>query len=221
MNTVVGGTGCTKRSGMLHIMKVLIKEGSLTDGDESVLVNASNTNAQLGTGVSAAIRQACGKGYQEKLFAELQRQFKGPMKPGQVMITDAGLNPRAKWVAHVAVMDYREGFTAASYPTIDTIRAGCEQLWDRVEAIAGTQPLSVAMVALGAGTGNLGVAEPIRVASETLKAHLAIHRSSRIELVTFYGYSLPEFIAMAHVLAVQFPEVKAQLPEEVLKFVEQ
>ena len=52
-------------------MKVMIKQGSLTDGDESVLVNASNTNAQLGTGVSAAIHQACGKGYQEKLFAAL------------------------------------------------------------------------------------------------------------------------------------------------------
>lgn len=197
-------------------MRVLIKQGSLTDGDESVLVNASNTNAQLGTGVSAAIRQACGKGYQEKLLAELQRQFRGPMRPGQVMLTDAGAHPRAKWVAHVAVMDYREGFNGSSFPTVDTIRTACEQLWDVVETIPGGEKQSVAMVALGAGTGNLGVAEPIRIAAETLKAHVAIHRNTRIERVSFYGFQLPEYVAMAHVLAGHFPEVKAQLPAEVL-----
>jgi O-acetyl-ADP-ribose deacetylase (regulator of RNase III) len=200
-------------------MKVLIKLASLTDGDESVLVNASNTNAQLGTGVSAAIRQACGKGYQEKLLAELQRLFKGPMKPGQVMLTDAGSHPRAKWVAHVAVMDYREGFNGSSFPTVDTIRTACEQLWDVVETIPGNEKQSVAMVALGAGTGNLGVAEPIRIAAETLKAHVAIHRNTRIQRVAFYGFQLPEYVAMAHVLASHFPEVKEQLPAEVLELI--
>ena len=200
-------------------MKVFIKQGSLTDGDESVLVNASNTNAKLGTGVSAAIHQACGPGYQEMLFAELERQFKGSMKPGQVMMTDAGTHPRAKFVAHVAVMDYREGFTGSSHPTVDVVRTACERLWDAVELLSG--PQSVAMVALGAGTGNLGVAEPIRIASETLKAHTAIHRNTKIQSVTFYGFQPPDYVAVAHVLAAQFPEVKAQLPQEVLKFVEQ
>jgi O-acetyl-ADP-ribose deacetylase len=199
-------------------MKILIKQGSLTDGDESVLVNASNTNAQLGTGVSAAIRQACGKGYQDKLLLELGRQFKGPMKPGQVMMTDAGTHPRAKFVAHVAVMDYREGFTGKSFPTVDVVRTACERLWDAVELLSG--PQSVAMVALGAGTGNLGVAEPTKIASETLKAHAAIHRNTKIERVSFYGFQLPDYIAVAHVLALQFPEVKAQLSPEVLEFIE-
>ena len=201
-------------------MKVTIRQGSLTDGDESVLVNASNTNAQLGTGVSAAIRQACGAGYQEKVLAMLEHQFHGPMLPGQVLLTHAGTHPRAVWVAHVAVMDYREGMNAKSYPTVETIRTGCEKLWDVVERIPGEGAQSVAMVALGAGTGNLGVAEPIRIASETLKAHLALHPTTRIERVTFYGFQLPDYIAVAHVLARQFPEVKEQLPPEVLKFVE-
>lgn len=201
-------------------MKVMIRQGSLTDGDESVLVNASNTLAQLGTGVSAAIRQACGKGYQEKVLAMLEHQFKGPMMPGQVLLTHAGTHPRAVWVAHVAVMDYRPGHEANSHPTIDTIRTGCERLWDVVETIPGAGTQSVAMVALGAGTGNLGVAEPTRIASETLKAHVALHPSTRIERVTFYGFQLPDYIAVAHVLAVQFPEVLEQLPEEIRRFIE-
>lgn len=198
-------------------MKIIIRQGSLTDGDESVLVNASNTNAQLGTGVSAAIHQACGKGYQEKILAELERQFHGPMQPGQVLLTDAGTHPRAAWVAHVAVMDYREGFNGSSFPTVDRIRLACERLWDVIEAIPDEGTHSVAMVALGAGTGNLGVAEPTRIAAQTLKAHVAIHPNTRIDRVTFYGFQLPEYIAVAHVLAVEFPEVKDQLPEEVRK----
>lgn len=202
-------------------MKVLIREGSLTDGDESVLVNASNTNVQLGTGVSAAIRQACGKDYQEKVLAALEHQFHGPMKPGEVLLTHAGTHPRAVWVAHVAVMDYREGRTAKSAPTIETIRAGCERLWDVVEQIPGVGLQSVAMVALGAGTGHLGVAEPIRVAAQTLKAHVEKHPNTRIERVTFYGYQLPDYVAIAHVLAREFPEVKEQLPQEMLPFVEE
>lgn len=200
-------------------MKVLIRQGSLTDGDETVLVNASNTNATLGTGVSAAIRQACGKGYQEKVLAALEHHFKGPMQPGEVLLTDAGTHPRARWVAHVAVMDYREGHTAKSAPTVETIRAGAQRLWEVVEAIPGG-PHSVAVVALGAGTGNLGVAVSTRIGAETLKAFVALHPNTRIEHVSFYGFQLPDYIAVAHVLAEVFPEVKPQLPPEVLRFIE-
>ncbi len=200
-------------------MKVSIRQGSLTDGDESVLVNASNTNAQLGSGVSGAIRRACGPGYQAKLHAALEREFHGPMAPGEVLLTDAGTHPHAKWVVHVAVMDYREGFTGASFPTADLVRVGCERVWRAVEAIPGG-PHSVAMVALGAGTGNLGVAEPTRLAAQTLREHLTAHPDSRIGRVTFYGFELPEFVAMAGVLAAEFPEVKAELPEDVRRMIE-
>lgn len=197
-------------------MKIGLRQGSLTMGDESVLVNASNTNAQLGSGVSAAIRQACGRGYQEHLEAELQRQFGGPMAPGQVMLTDAGAHPRAKWVVHVAVMDYRDGFGGGSFPTLDTIRAGCEALWPLVEKIPGDAPQSIAMVALGAGTGGLGVAGPTRLAATTLEEHLARTPTSRIERVTFYGFHFVEYLAMGAVLVDAFPALKNELPADVL-----
>ena len=38
-------------------LTIEVVQGSLTDGDERVLVNASNTNAMLGSGVSGAIRR--------------------------------------------------------------------------------------------------------------------------------------------------------------------
>lgn len=190
-------------------MRVEVRQGSLTDGDETVLVNASNTNAQLGSGVSSAIRRACGPGYQQFLFDELQRVFGGAMEPGEILFTSAGSHPRAKWVAHVAVMDYREGFNGGSFPTLERVQVACERLWPRVDALGGTQ--SVAMVALGAGTGNLGVIEPMRIAARTLKAAAPAH----IERVCFYGFALQEYVAVAEVIASEFPEVESTLPPEV------
>ena len=195
--------------------EIALAQGSLTDGAELVLVNASNTNAALGSGVSGAIRRACGPGYQEKLSAELERRFGGPMQPGQVLVTDAGSHPRARYVVHVAVMDYRQGFGGGSYPTLDVIRTGCEQLWDAVEGLVAEPRVSVAMVALGAGTGGLGVREPTRIACETLKAHLAIHRTSRVARVVFYGFALHELLAIAEVVTAHFPEAEESLPAEV------
>lgn len=200
-------------------MIVTLHRGSLTDGHESVLVNASNTNCKLGTGVSGALSRSCGPRFQEQISLELTRKFGGPMKPGQVLVTHAGKHPRARWVAHVAVMDYREGFSGASFPTQETIRTGCEQLWDAVETIVGDGKLSVAMVALGGGTGNLGVREPVRIAAETLIAHEAIHKNTRIEKVVFYGYMENEYIAMAEVLLKMFPDIEATLPKDVLEFI--
>jgi O-acetyl-ADP-ribose deacetylase len=195
-------------------LTVQLRQGSLTDGDELVLVNASNTNAQLGTGVSGAIRAACGEGYQKHIAEELVRQKGGPMAPGDLFITDAGKHPRAKYVAHVAVMDYRFDVGAASYPSIDRIRTACERLWEKIELIEGQGPLSVAMVALGAGTGNLGVREPTRIAAETLKAHFAIFPNPRIERVCFYGYQTVEHLAMAAELSKHYPEVLLKLDAE-------
>lgn len=196
-------------------MRVDVRQGSLTDGDESVLVNASNTNAQLGSGVSSAIRRACGAGYQQYLVDELQRVFGGPMEPGEILFTNAGTHAHAKWVAHVAVMDYRDGFNGGSFPSLERIQLACERLWPRIDALGGSQ--SVAMVALGAGTGNLGVVEPMRIAARTLKQA----QTKNIERVCFYGFALQEYVATAEVIASEFPETRSSLPPEVVAMFDQ
>ncbi len=183
---------------------VKVAHGSVTEGTETVLVNASNTNAALGSGVSGAIRAACGPGYQEHIVGELHARFAGPMSPGQVLVTDAGQHPSARWVAHVAVMDYRDGFTGGSYPNAAVIQQACEQLWPAIDALG--PECTVAMVALGAGTGKLGVQEPTRIACETLRAHLAAVTQTSIAAVTFYGFQLHEYLAIAEVVLTAFPE---------------
>jgi O-acetyl-ADP-ribose deacetylase (regulator of RNase III) len=193
---------------------VRVIEGDLTQGRERLLVNASNTNGLLGTGVSGAIRRACGPGFQKKVAAALVERFGGPMQPGQVLVTDAGAHPTARWIAHVAVMDYRDGFTADSYPSPELVEHACVNLWEALEAI-GERELSVAMVALGAGTGNLGVRRSVEIACRTLAEHLVAHPTSAIGDVTFYGYELHEFVVTLEVVREWFEVPLECIPEEL------
>ncbi|MBI5543740.1 MAG: macro domain-containing protein [Deltaproteobacteria bacterium] len=193
---------------------IRVAQGDLTEGEALLLVNASNTNAALGTGVSGAIRRACGAGYQKRIQQALQDRFNGPMEPGQVLVTDAGSHPKARWVAHVAVMDYRQGFTGSSFPTEETIERGCRNLWQAVEEL-GAKEVSVAMVALGAGTGNLGLRRSVEIGCRTLAEHLSKNPQSAIGDVTFYGYELHEFVVTLEVVREHFAVPEECIPEEL------
>lgn len=195
-----------------------VVQGSLTDGASALLVNASNTNANLGSGVSGAIRGACGADYQQHIHDELQARKGGPMEPGDVLVTDAGAHPTARYVAHVAVMDYRQGFTGQSYPTLGLLDRAYVNLWQAIETIDDPSPISVAVVALGAGTGNVGLRNSIDFACQSLADHLEKVPNSRIGDVTFYGYSLPEYLATLDVVMGYFPVDEATIPQEALEF---
>jgi O-acetyl-ADP-ribose deacetylase len=204
-------------------VEVRTAQGNLTKGDELVLVNASNTQGSLGTGVSGAIRAACGPAFQAEVQRALAERFGGPsMPPGAVLVTDAGAHPRARHVAHVAVMDYREGFSARSMPTLGLVRAACVALWRELEALPPPAEglLSVAMPALGAGTGQLGVRGPTIAACETLAEHLAQTPASRLGRVVFYGYELHEYVAVVDEVSARFQLAEGSVPAEILALVE-
>lgn len=196
----------------------LVVHGSLIDGAELVLVNASNTHCQLGSGVSGAIRRACGPGYQEHIVAALHARFGSWMLPGEVLITDAGSHPHAHYVAHVAVMDYRRGFGADSFPSLSLIRQSCARLWQELEGLRSATPLSVAMVALGGGTGKLGVRQPTEVACQTLAEHLSRRQDTALGRLVFYGYELPEYLAMVEVVGAHFPLEPGSVPGDVQEY---
>lgn len=195
-----------------------VVHGSLTDGSEQVLVNASNTNCQLGSGVSGAIRHACGPGYQEHIAAALHARFGGPMPPGEVLITDAGRHPQARYVAHVAVMDYRQGFSGSSFPALPLIGQACTRLWHALEELRPTTPLSVAMVALGGGTGGLGARQPTELACQTLVEHLRGRADTALSRIVFYGYELPAYLAMVEVVSTHFALEPGSVPAEVQEY---
>ena len=201
-------------------LTVAVVHGDLTESDALLLVNASNTNAMLGTGVSGAIRRACGTGYQAHIQAALRATFGGPMEPGECLITDAGTHPHATYVAHLAVMDYRQGFTGDSFPTEVTIERCTQKLWTAVEKLP-VETVSVAMVALGAGTGGLGARRPTEITCETLRAHLTATPHSKLSAVTFYGYELTEYVAIVSVVSQFFTLAAGSVHDAVLAFLRQ
>lgn len=197
--------------------KVRVAQGSLTEGSQDVLINAGNTNMELGSGVSGAIRQACGAGYQDYLHEQLQIQCGGPLEPGAVLITGAGTHPNARYVAHAAIMDYRQGFTGSSYPSLELVEQSYARIWNAL-ADLGEDGLSVAIVALGAGTGQLGARAPMEKACETLRTFLDGPRASAIGDLCFYGYSLIEYIATVEAVSRYFSVPPETLEPEVLAY---
>ena len=190
-----------------------VRQGSVTDADVDVLVNASNTLLRLGSGVSAAIRAACGPAYQAFLDEELKRRG-GGLAPGDVVITHAGTHRRARFVAHVAVMDYRDD-ASARFPDAERIERASAALWRAIEQLPppSSAGLAVGMVALGAGTGSLGVRLPTEIACRTLKGHLA--SPSRIARVVFHGFSLIEHVNVLDVVSSSFDVDMTDVSAEV------
>lgn len=193
---------------------IKVEQGSLTDGNSLLLLNASNTNANLGTGVSSAISKSCGKGYQQHIHELLQKEFEGPMEPGNSFITDAGTHQTAKYVAHAAVMDYRNGFQGSSFPSKKTIELCYLNTWKKIETLPEND-ISVAIVALGAGTGNIGLKFSLQMACETLKLHFSKTRHSLIGDLTFYGYEFHEYVNVIEVVSSEFGIILNDIPKEI------
>jgi len=201
---------------MLPIIKVV--NGSLTDGNDDVLINASNTNADLGGGVSAAIRMACGNGFQEKIYEKLKLEYPNLMEPGDALLTDSGSHKSSKYVIHSAVMDYRDGFTAKSYPSIEILKRCYENSWNAIETIEDKN-LKIAMVALGGGTGNVGIADTTELCCLSIKKHFEKNTSSKISEITFYGYNLHEYLVILKIVINHFEIDKSDLSDEILDYI--
>lgn len=202
---------------MTALPTVRVEQGSLTDGRETVLVNASNTELDLGSGVSNAIRQACGDGYQAHIHRERDRRRGGSLEPGEVLITDAGTHPHARFVAHAAVMDYR-GVGGDPMPDLERLDACYRNLFDAIEEL-DEDSLSVAMVALGAGTGRLGARASMECAGAALRRHCESRDNSRISEIVFYGFELPEYLVMVEIAIRDLAIGDETLSDEVRDYV--
>jgi O-acetyl-ADP-ribose deacetylase (regulator of RNase III) len=192
-------------------MDIELRQGSVTDADVDVLVNASNTLLQLGSGVSGAIRIACGRGYQAFLD-QVCAEAGGGLEPGAVVVTHAGSHPRARWIAHLAVMDYRPNAELRG-PDEARLRRGTLELMDALAGIP-EQGISVGMVALGAGTGNLGVRLPTTIACELLRERAP----ENVKRVVFHGFTLVEHLNVLDVVRRYFPVDLSRESEDVREY---
>ncbi len=78
--------------------------GSLVDprvGAHAIL-NACNPDLGLGSGVSGAIREACGgAAYQRQVRERLEEEYGEPLQPGDCLVTGPGTSTAFRWVLHV------------------------------------------------------------------------------------------------------------------------
>ena len=85
--------------------------GSITDSGVGAhaVVNASNPEVALGSGVSGAIRTACGgAAFQKEVRERLMEEFGGSLEPDDCLVTSAGCATSFRWVLHVAAVNYRK-----------------------------------------------------------------------------------------------------------------
>lgn len=140
--------------------------GSITDPKlgAHAIVNAGNSHLALGSGVSGAIRVACGgEAFQEEVRAALEEQVGRPLAANECVVTGPGTCTAFRWVLHVASVDYTHPDPetgGASGPS--RVRAATSALLDHAARLARMHDLEGAMIVgvplLAAGFG--GLSEP-------------------------------------------------------------
>jgi len=134
---------------------VEVLEGDLTQQDVDAIVNAANSDLELGGGVAGAIARAGGP----KIQAECRAI--GPIEVGDAAITGGG-NLKARFVIHAASMRLG-GRTGAD---------GLRRSTRRTLEIADLRGLrSIAFPAVGTGIAQFPMDECARIMLEEVAAH--------------------------------------------------
>jgi hypothetical protein len=100
------------------------KKGSIVSQEPDFVVNASNTDLELGSGVSMALKRRCGLTLQLAMnkVRESVLNNKGSVEQGEVFATPAFDLKTVKYILHAAVINYNTGVKQReSKPTLETI----------------------------------------------------------------------------------------------------
>ena len=158
------------------------------------IVNAGNPALGLGSGVSGAIRDACGgEAFQKSVRERLAEEFDEPLGAGDCLVTDAGTCSAFRWVLHVASVDYRRRDPETGGPTGPSrVRTCFLSVLREATRLASEENLEgqfvLATPLLGAGHGGLGSTTALDAMMRGLAEHLAQaapHRRGVLHSVVF------------------------------------
>lgn len=142
-------------------MITLKKEtGNILDFNVDFLVNASNTNLRLGSGVSMVLKRACGPQLQIQmnLIREEVTKNNRNIQQGEVFATPSYDLSNAKYILHAAVINYNIGVKQfegkPSIETIELILNNCIPYWKWFEKEYSKVPVAL-FPYLGCGVGGL------------------------------------------------------------------
>lgn len=149
-------------------MKVEFARGDITEVDLDAVVNAANTELQLGAGVAGAIRRKGGPSIQQGCDRI------GPIPLGEAAITGGG-NLKARYVVHAAGMHLGGGVDTMSCEaaTMNSLRRADEK---------GLK--SIAFPAIGTGVGGLDM----DTCARTMLGCVHRFRPASLERVVFVLY---------------------------------
>jgi len=143
-------------------------QGDITGLEVDAIVNAANSDLWMGGGLAAVIKRKGG----ERI--EIEALGKGPIRPGEAVITTAGMLP-ARHVIHCA------GMPPGGRATYWNVRSSASAALD----IACEKKLdAVAFPAIGAGIGGLSEKESTKAIAEAVAEYTRTARSvKRVILV--------------------------------------
>ncbi|MHA2379099.1 MAG: macro domain-containing protein [Candidatus Thorarchaeota archaeon] len=145
-------------------------QGDITGLEVDAIVNAANSDLWMGGGLAAVIKRKGGD------RIEMEALTKGPIRPGEAVITTAGLLP-ARHVIHCA------GMPPGGRATYWNVRSSASAALD----IACEKKLEVvAFPAIGGGIGGLSQNESTKAIAEAVAEYTRTARSvKRVILVGF------------------------------------
>ena len=155
--------------------RIVILEGDITEQEVDAIVNAANSELQLGAGVAGAIRERGGPSIQQECDAH------GPVAVGEAAVTGAGELP-AKFVIHAA------GMPPGGQASEDSIRSSVKR---SLELAREQGCRSIAVPAIGAGIGGFSTQRCAEILLEEARAHLA--GETPLEEVRFALYGEPTY----------------------------
>lgn len=156
-------------------MEFSVIQGDIADQTADAIVNAAGTSLRMGSGVAGAIRRRAGEAINEEAMS------KGPVKLGEVAITDA-YELDADVVIHAAAMPhYGDGRATA-----ESIRAATGNALSAADDLSCE---SLVIPALGCGVAGFSLEEGARIIAEEIEAYEPEHLTD----VRFIAYTDDEF----------------------------
>ncbi|MCX6076704.1 MAG: macro domain-containing protein [Campylobacterales bacterium] len=137
-------------------MRFEIKDGNLIEENATFIVNASNTELTLGSGVSHAFSEYCGGTEYQKELYELKKKF-GVIEQGDVLLSSSGSAINFKYALHVAVMNYSDS-SKPPYPSYVQIQRALNSILNIVEERVKDEKIlnpKLVIPLLGCGVGGL------------------------------------------------------------------
>ena len=162
---------------------VVLQQGDLTEAEVDAVVNAANTDLQLGAGVAGAIRRKGGPTIQEECDAL------GPISLGEAVITGGG-QLEARYVIHAASM-HLGGRTSEGSLRDATANS--------LKRAADKQLSSLAFPAIGTGIAGFPLDRCAQIMLEEVRKHFL--SPTPLQKILFVLFDEPALLTFRRTLA--------------------